>query len=293
MVCKKPFFQGTLAFGCGQCNPCRINRRRLWGHRLQLEQLKHSDSAFVTLTYDDDHLPEGGTLVPKHPQDWLKRIRRKIEPSKIRYYLVGEYGEKTGRPHYHAIIFGLSYHGPDAQLMQDTWGKGGLYFGDLTKDSAAYVTGYITKKWTNKNDPKVQQFLKGRHEEFARMSKRPGLGALTAIDIASSLTTNGGAILLETLGDVPSVLKHGKKSQPLGRYLKEKIREAYGFKEKGTPKEKLKEWSMQLSELLEVAINSTEDPTQREKNIKNVYINDQKILNMETRHNIFNKKGSL
>lgn len=258
-----------------------------------LELTKYQNATFATLTYDDEHLPEGGTLVPKHTQDWLKRLRRQIEPTKIRYYLVGEYGEKTGRPHYHAIIFGLSYHGRDAEIMQTTWGKGGCYFGDVTKDSTAYVTGYVTKKWTNKNDPKVLEFLKGRHPEFARMSKRPGIGALTAIDIANTLTTPAGATLIERLGDIPNALTHGKKSFPLGRYLKEKIREAYGFQEKGTPKEKLKEYSMQLSELLEAAINSTEDPTQREKNIKNVYINEQKILNMETRHNIFNKKGTL
>lgn len=85
--------------------PCRLNRRRLWTHRLLLEQLKHGDSCFLTLTYDEKHLPEGGSLVPKHAQDFLKRLRSKTN-LKLRYYLVGEYGEDTERPHYHVALFG-------------------------------------------------------------------------------------------------------------------------------------------------------------------------------------------
>ena len=107
MVCKKPFTRGVEAYGCGQCLPCRVNRRRIWTHRVLLEAIKSSESSFITLTYDDENLPENGSLCPSHVRDWLKRIRKKVEPRKLRYFLVGEYGDETKRPHYHVALFGV------------------------------------------------------------------------------------------------------------------------------------------------------------------------------------------
>ena len=95
-----------IPFGCGQCIPCRINRKRLWTHRLMLESFSHSDATFVTLTYDPEKY-SGESLRPEDVTKFLKRLRRKLEPKKLRYYLVGEYGDKTGRPHYHIALFGF------------------------------------------------------------------------------------------------------------------------------------------------------------------------------------------
>ena len=107
MVCKKPFRQGLMEFGCGQCIPCRIGKRRLWTHRILLESFTHDYNSFVTLTYDESHLPEDGGLNHGHVQKFLKLLRKKVAPAKVRYFVVGEYGEKSGRPHYHLALFGF------------------------------------------------------------------------------------------------------------------------------------------------------------------------------------------
>jgi len=288
MICKKPFISGVTPFGCGQCNPCRINRRRLWAHRLLLEQLKHNKSSFVTLTYKDEALPTGGTLVKKHMQLWLKAIRSAIKPAKIRYYYVGEYGDLSQRPHYHAIIYGLDYGPGDTALMQKHWKHGHIFVGDLTKDSAAYVTGYVTKKWTKKDDAR----LNGRAPEFAQPSLKPGLGALVAIDIANTLATESGSHQLLTEGDVPMALQHGKKKMPLGRYLRRKIREAYGFENTAAQDGWQTKQNQEMHELLK---NALLDPANKSKSLGQMLLdkNKQKVLNIENKHKILSTKGKL
>lgn len=229
MLCKAPYAhpEGNM-FGCGQCLPCRINRRRIWTHRMILEALKHESSVFVTLTYNDEHLPSGGTLVPRDLQLFLKRLRKAISPSKLRFYGVGEYGDKTQRPHYHLAVFGVPISA--VHTIADAWSLNGepighVVVGTLTFESAGYIAGYVTKKMTNPDDPKVRALLGDRHPEFARMSTNPGIGAGAMEDVADVLRTKAGCRELALLGDVPNVLKHGGKSMPLGRYLRGKLRD--------------------------------------------------------------------
>lgn len=230
MMCKHPYVHPSgNAFGCGQCLPCRINRRRVWQHRLILESLKHPASCFVTLTYNDEHLPDGGSLSPHDLQKFLKRLRRVIEPLKIRFYGVGEYGDRTWRPHYHLAIFGI---GIDfVHVIADAWSVDGVpighvVVGSLTFESAGYIAGYVTKKLTNGKDEKVCEVLDGRYPEFARMSNRPGIGSGVIDEVADVLMSDVGSKELLRLGDVPQVLQHGGKAMPLGRYLRGKLREA-------------------------------------------------------------------
>jgi len=170
-MCKKPYVKGITPYPCGQCLPCRLNRRRLWTHRLLLEQRCHEFSSFATLSYSDDTIPVDGSLNPKHSQDWLKRLRFALGSARpLRYYLIGEYGDETFRPHYHAALFGLSHL--EGDLLRETWGFGHTLLGTLTKESAQYICGYVTKKMTSHEDPR----LGGRHPEFARMSRRPAIG---------------------------------------------------------------------------------------------------------------------
>lgn len=304
MICKNPYVKGDAAYGCGQCLPCRLNRRRLWTHRIMLETMKHGDNAYVTLSYEN--LPPNGSLQPKDVQDWLKRLRREIEPQKIRYYLVGEYGDQTQRPHYHAAIFGLASckRGetlklarvccPQCELIKRTWGHGHVYLGSLTSHSASYIAGYVTKKMTKKDDPR----LKGRYPEFARMSLRPGIGATAVEDLVNFLHTSIGADVLEKNGDVPSVLRKDGKLNPLGRYIRRKIREAYGFKDPGTPKELLQKLSQEMQEMLKDTLPEKTSFSSREEvrfNTKQALINKNlgKIRSIEARGKIYNKKGSL
>ena len=230
MLCKKPYFNGSEAYPCGQCNPCRLNRRRLWTHRLLLEQRCHEFSSFATLTYDDDHLPVDGSLVPRDTQLWLKRLRALLGPTRpLRYYLVGEYGDETFRPHYHAALYGLSELESDTLLQ--SWTHGNVMLGSLTRESAQYIAGYVVKKMTAHDDPR----LNGRHPEFARMSLRPGIGALSVPTIAETLNTKHGARLISATGDVPLSLDHGRVSLPLGRYLRQKLRDEMGFESNKAP----------------------------------------------------------
>lgn len=232
-MCKQPYAHpGGNMFGCGQCMPCRINRRRIWTARLMYEALTHADSCFVTLTYNDEHLPEGGTLVPSDLRNYVKRLRKTVSPLKIRFYGVGEYGEQTQRPHYHLALYGL---GIDAiHVIADCWSLRGVplghvHVGTLTAESARYIGGYVTKKLTNINDELVQKILNGRHPEFARMSNRPGIGAAIIPELADALMTDAGSREVARLQDVPTQLRLGGKLMPLGRYLREKLRAAIDY----------------------------------------------------------------
>lgn len=158
MMCAHPFVL-TLKNGrriicpCGKCMPCRIARTRDWSIRLMMEEKTSTDTCFITLTYDDEHLPENGSLVKSDLQKFWKRLRKDCN-SKIRYYACGEYGDEKQRPHYHAIIFGLGVNETTRQLLKDNWRlcdssrfngtKSGLSF--CEPDSIRYVTGYIQKK---------------------------------------------------------------------------------------------------------------------------------------------------
>lgn len=235
MLCKNPFVPAAgPAYGCGQCMPCRFNRRRVWTHRIVLEAAQYEANAFVNLTYSDDNIPEDGSLNPDDLQRWLKRLRKRVSPSRFRFFAVGEYGDLSERPHYHAGLFnfrscayGQSRYSARVvdccywcDMVRDTWGLGHVYLGSLEHDSAQYLAGYITKKMTAKDDLR----LGGRYPEFARMSLRPGIGGDAMHDVADILLRYGR----ETDADVPMALRHGRGQLPLGRYLRRRLRQMVG-----------------------------------------------------------------
>lgn len=206
-----------------------------------LESNLHTENAFVTLTYSDENLPEDGSLVPRHVQLFLKALRKAYQPARFRFFCVGEYGDRTSRPHYHLALFGYPtcHRGrtdhrkvnccPPCDLIRATWKHGGIDVGRLEPESAAYVAGYVTKKLTGKDDEYVRSVLGDRHPEFARMSNRPGIGADFMHEVASTLLEQN---LEKTLEDVPSSLAHGRRILPLGNYLRKKLRKAIGRDEK-------------------------------------------------------------
>lgn len=215
---------GMIPFGCGQCLPCRVNRRRLWAWRMWLESLCHDENCFVTLTYSAEHYPSDGSLRPLDVTNFLKRFRKSIEPLKVRYFLVGEYGEQTERAHYHLSMFGVG----QAHMLkiQEAWPFGFTSTHEFNEKTAAYVAGYVTKKMTRKDDPR----LNGRYPEFARMSLRPGIGAPAMKVIGDQLHTPAGLDELAK-GDVPMRLKLGRIAVPLGRYLRKVLRDEVGMPE--------------------------------------------------------------
>lgn len=216
MLCVKPW--GVHA--CGRCRPCRMNRRRMWVARLTLESFCHPFSSMFTLTYADAPLE----LVPGDLRDFLKRLRFALAPRRIRFYAVGEYGSVRGRPHYHVCLFGVSRFEHD--LVAKAWGHGLIHAMDLTPASAGYVVGYISKGMTDADHPE----LLGKHPEFARMSLRPrGLGFDAVETIAAALLSHGGCSGVARGGDVPTEIRLGGKKLPLGRYLRNCVREAIGW----------------------------------------------------------------
>jgi len=241
-LCQNPTFIKGLILPCGQCMACRLQRKRVWTHRVMLEASLHSLNAFVTLTYSDEHLPGGGSLNPEHLRLFWMRLRKDQAQygRKLRYFANGEYGSDTERPHYHAIIFGMPscYHGRTrhyrfkagfnccntCDAVARCWPHGGIDLGQVERASAAYVCGYVTKKLTDPDDYR----LGGRHPEFSRVSKQNGgLGARYIPEVASKLLELPPKFLA-ALPDVPTALRHRGKPWPLGRYLTRKLREQIG-----------------------------------------------------------------
>lgn len=208
-------------FPCGKCIPCRINQQRKWQARLQLENLyANHESWFVTLTYDPEHLPEGGSVVPRDLTLFLKRVRK--AGYRFRYFACGEYGEVFGRPHYHIVAFGQF---PDARALHRLWGKGRVQVGAVTDGGMAYVAGYTLKKIKKQEEP---HWLNGRHPEFTRMSTKPGLGAGMAAAMAEFYMTPPGQEYSRKYGE-PTEIRCNGEVWPLDRYMREKVKDAMRY----------------------------------------------------------------
>lgn len=133
-----------LEVPCGHCVACRIARSREWAVRLLHESESWDDCVFLTFTYADEYLPPDGSLVPSELQKFWKRLRKDLGYRKIKYFCCGEYGDLFGRPHYHAIVFGLSVL--DRKIIDENWPFGFVYYGTVTYKSCRYVAGYVQKK---------------------------------------------------------------------------------------------------------------------------------------------------
>lgn len=216
MPCYKPltaFKAGTLPSGkarllftpqmgaeplllpCGRCIGCRLERSRQWALRCVHEADMHPQNCFITLTYDNEHLPEDGSLHKDHFQKFMKRLRKHISPSKVRFFMCGEYGDENFRPHYHACLFGYDF--PDKELWQTReeislyrsitlerlWPFGFSTIGDVTFESAAYTARYVMKKVTGEKAEDHYSRLNAEtgeiyqlQPEYTTMSLKPGIG---------------------------------------------------------------------------------------------------------------------
>lgn len=145
----------------------------------------HELSCFVTLTYDDEHLPPTGTLVKRHFQNFIRYLRRQ-HVGTLRYYACGEYGDQLARPHYHALLFGIDFADKREHSMNDRgdkiywsetlnkiWGKGHAWLGAVNLQSAGYVARYCLKKV---NGDLAESHYQGLQPEFSLMSLKPGIG---------------------------------------------------------------------------------------------------------------------
>lgn len=195
---------------CGQCIGCRLDYSRQWAVRCMHEASLYQRNCFITLTYDDAHLPRFSSLDYPEFQRFIKRLRFRFPTVKIRYYAAGEYGELSGRPHYHALLFNHDFDDKEpftvrnghvlsvSRQLADLWidtetglSLGFTSVGALTFESAAYVARYVTKKVTGKYadlayaivdtegnpvcDRNTGEVLQ-RARERSLMSLKPGIG---------------------------------------------------------------------------------------------------------------------
>ena len=205
----------VMLIPCGQCIGCRIRQREDWTTRIELEARDYPKEEvwFITLTYDDDHVPgmivKTGEIMRKVQYTWkpgekrpssvqillyediqrfLKRLRKAYR-GKLRYFVAGEYGEQTARPHYHMILYGwkptdlenlykIHHNGYyTSKWLADLWGMGQIQIAQAVPETYRYVAGYVTKKMYEVNGKKANQYYElGQTKPFACMSLKPGLG---------------------------------------------------------------------------------------------------------------------
>jgi len=188
---RKGYYDFKISVPCGKCVGCKLDKARLWSIRCSHEAQMHRDNCVVTLTYDDVHLPFGGSLCKDDVRAFMKRLRsfvkRRLKISGLRFYLCGEYGERFKRPHFHILLFGFDF--PDkilvcnrkgvrlfeSKILDKLWGLGFANIGEVNDHSISYVSRYVLKKLYN-SDSSVDMY-EGLTPEFVLMSRRPGIGS--------------------------------------------------------------------------------------------------------------------
>lgn len=191
----------SVTVPCGRCIGCRLEHSRQWAVRCMHEASLYEHNQFVTLTYDEKHLPKNLSLDRDAFRLFMRRLR-KFSPG-VRYFHCGEYGDENSRPHYHAVLFNLYF--PDrllwtirngephysSKILTEIWGQGNATTTDVTFEGAAYVARYCTKKLSGKaleemNDKGLYPYERydaatgdvwSVEPEYATMSRRPGIGA--------------------------------------------------------------------------------------------------------------------
>jgi len=196
---RATFRNKPIELPCGRCIGCRLEKAKEWALRCSHEASlydKGRNNSFLTLTYNNENLPPNGNLRKKDFQNFIKRLRKNTG-QKIRYFMCGEYGDQTNRPHYHAILFGFRFR--DAKLvnvrngnrvytskyLDKTWRMGTCEIGSVTFNSAGYVARYILKKQQGDGDALFARYviinketgeMTSRHLEYSNMSLKPGIG---------------------------------------------------------------------------------------------------------------------
>lgn len=194
----------VLLIDCGQCAECRLNKSREWANRcvIEAQQFPKDTCFFITLTYDDEHLPPGGCEFATVEKDaisvFMKNLRRywqyhfdfpKSGDPGIRFYGASEYGDKSGRPHYHVILFNIPYLVDHLEyykanfrgdvyykcpLLDSIWKNGLVTVAEVNWETCAYVARYVMKKRTGFDTTFYEE--NGICPEYSVMSRNPGIG---------------------------------------------------------------------------------------------------------------------
>lgn len=254
-----------MKVACGQCVGCRIERSRQWSVRIMHEAAMAPASCFITLTYDDEHLPRPATLVKSHFQHFMMRVRKSLAPQRISYFMCGEYGSENWRPHYHAIIFGHDFSErvrrggefqPNMELgrrrechasesLSKLWPLGFNAVGPVTEASARYVAAYCLKKVTGaKADEHYKRVDPTTGEvywllpEYAHMSTRPAIGKGWFEKFGSDVKRYDGVHVEGSQGNPPRYydkLRRRSDQEELARAKRKRRIKALGHAEDQTP----------------------------------------------------------
>lgn len=204
----RPFNQKNLTFDigsfmipCQHCFNCKINKSKMWAVRCLFESYVHNYNYFITLTYDDEHLNFKDnnlidltgeirtcpTLVKSDVQKFIKRLRKK--GYQFKYFLSGEYGDKTKRPHYHMLMFSdtkindLVYLSKNkdndfyfnSNQIRSIWKHGNIVIANFSPKTAAYTARYTLKKLYGDEKKSLMEF-RSLEPEFMLCSKKPPIG---------------------------------------------------------------------------------------------------------------------
>jgi len=216
---------------CSRCEGCRLDRSRKWAIRCMHEAQMHKENCFITLTYDDDRLPDRPAGVPpanislyyRDFQLFLKKLRKRFPKHNVRFYMAGEYGDLNGRPHFHACIFGFDFPDRDffkkspsgsiiyrSKILESLWTHGFSSVGNFDFKSAAYVARYCMKKVVGDLadshyetiDP-ITGEVYFRDPEFNKMSLKPGIGATWFAKFSSDVFPHDHVIVNSKPNSVP------------------------------------------------------------------------------------------
>lgn len=233
LLCRKPYRKGVLVHPCGKCLACRRQARSQWTLRGELELMFAGGvGLFVTLSYADEFLPGGGNLSRRDVQLYVKRLRSSVfKAGGVSFRVSGsaEYGSRTGRAHYHLLVYGL---GPEWEsAVRSAWcdPKSGRALGWvdvklMCQKSIGYVFGYVEKKLARSRKEREA----GRVPEFSILPRRPGLGVPAVPALASVYADAVGQAELARRGDVSREFRVGSRRRFLSRFMLEKLREAAG-----------------------------------------------------------------
>lgn len=198
-------FDNRIELPCRNCLECTRSRAREWSLRCSLESQRYTNNYFITLTYRDRDLPRNfvyvydkdndvnvcksvPTLKKEHCFAFMKHLRtifkREYNHDGIRFFMCGEYGSKSSRPHYHFNIFNLplddlyvfstsksGFPIYRSKTIERCWKYGFVTVQPFTFETARYTAQYCCKKLN-----KAQSLVVGREMEYINMSRRPAIG---------------------------------------------------------------------------------------------------------------------
>lgn len=201
-----------IGIPCGKCIGCRLDYSRSWADRMIAEASLYESNYFLTLTYDNEHLPEKKEGSPIHSlnkrdaQLFMKRLRKALPDQKIRFFCAGEYGPNTMRPHFHLILFNCKLD--DLKFLRENdlkqpyyvsetinrvWPYGFHIIANVNWDTCAYVARYVVKKQKGEGSSVYDKY--NFTPEFSTMSRKPGIGHNFVVDHMEELYAYGSISL--------------------------------------------------------------------------------------------------